>query len=260
MTGIYKIQSTINPKRIYIGSAVNTSDRKRKHLESLRRGDHHSIKLQRHFNKYGEEDLIFSVLIGCEKEELIKNEQFFIDSHSPYFNICPTAGSLLGCHWKCSEETKSRVSKAKKGQIPWNKGRTGLYKHTEETKKYLSSIKKGKQNSLGRILSEETKRKIGNANKGNKYCLGRKMSAETKFKIGNRVIKDSTRESIRNAHKGSHASEETKQKMRESKLGIKQSPETIAKRVETFKQKREYRKLEQLIKEYQEKIKQLKDC
>lgn len=38
---------------------------------------------------------------------------------------------------RLSEETKRRMSDAKKGIIPWNKGLTGVFHHTEESKKKI---------------------------------------------------------------------------------------------------------------------------
>lgn len=96
ISGIYKIQSKIKPERIYIGSAINISHRWNMHLFRLRKKEHHSSKLQNHYNKYGESDLLFSILLGCEISDLIKIEQYFIDSYRPWFNICKVAGSALG--------------------------------------------------------------------------------------------------------------------------------------------------------------------
>ena len=81
VSGIYKIQSLSHPERCYIGSAVNIDKRKKEHLNNLRKNKHANKKLQSHFNKYGETDLSFSLLLGCGKEDLIKNEQYFIDSY-----------------------------------------------------------------------------------------------------------------------------------------------------------------------------------
>ena len=60
--------------------------------------------------------------------------------------------AMTGKHWKCSGETKKRMSEAKKGKNPhlWSK----------ESRKKLSEARKGKK------LSEETKKKIGEACKG----------------------------------------------------------------------------------------------
>ena len=94
--GIYKIQSIIKPERIYIGSTVDFIDRRKGHLFNLRHNNHHSPKLQHHYSKYGERDLKFSLILSCDKDLLLVNEQFFIDAHSPWFNISHTAGSNKG--------------------------------------------------------------------------------------------------------------------------------------------------------------------
>jgi group I intron endonuclease len=62
IVGVYKIQSIIKPERIYIGSTVDMVNRWWTHLYYLRNGDHHSPKLQRHYNKYGEDDLVFEII------------------------------------------------------------------------------------------------------------------------------------------------------------------------------------------------------
>lgn len=97
MKAIYKISSIAKPTRIYVGSAINFENRKSVHLCELKNKKHGNVKLQRHFNKYGKEDLVFSIIEPVEnREELIQREQFYIDTFLPYFNICPTAGSNLG--------------------------------------------------------------------------------------------------------------------------------------------------------------------
>ena len=56
----------------------------------------------------------------------------------------------------------------RKGSKPWNKGKTGLPKHSEEHKRKISEAHKGKK------FSEETKRKMSEAGKGrrNQESLG----------------------------------------------------------------------------------------
>ena len=51
---------------------------------------------------------------------------------------------------------------SKKDSIPYNKGKTGLYKHTDATKEKMS------KNRKGRVTSEEAKEKISKANTGKK--------------------------------------------------------------------------------------------
>lgn len=129
ISGIYKIQSKIHPDRIYIGSAVDTQNRWNKHISLLKRGIHHSHKLQRYFNKYPD-SLQFCVIFVCLKEDLIKYEQKFMDELSPYFNECRVAGSQLG--FKHSKETIEKL----KG----NKNTLG-FKHSEEFKQGVSRAK-----------------------------------------------------------------------------------------------------------------------
>jgi group I intron endonuclease len=183
ISGIYQIQSKIKPERIYVGSAVNINNRWKNHLKELRRGLHHSKKLQRHFDKYGEVDLQFSVLLGCDKEDLIKTEQYFIDSHNPYFNICKIAGNTLGTHRKLSEETRKRMSFARIGKSNPNYG-----KHP----------------------SDELKKKMGLINKGNKYSVGRKRP--------DTIVRNKNNK-YGSLNKGVKKSEEHKRKISESKKG-----------------------------------------
>ena len=98
VSGIYQIQSKVKPKRIYIGSSQKIGNRWYDHLMMLRKNKHYNKRLQEHYNKYGESDLQFSILIGCEKSRLKANEQFFMDCFNPYFNIDKTNGA--GYHYR----------------------------------------------------------------------------------------------------------------------------------------------------------------
>jgi group I intron endonuclease len=128
ISGIYKIESKIHPERFYIGSAVNIADRWRLHLLELRRNNHRNSRLQNHYNKYGDSDFSFSILLGCDKQDLLKIEQYFLDSCNPWFNICKTAGSKLGV--KATEETRRKLSVSHKGKPSNMKGK----RHTKEAK------------------------------------------------------------------------------------------------------------------------------
>lgn len=76
-----------------------------------------------------------------------------------------------------SEETRKRLSESHKGLPNPNKGKTDLFRHTEEAKRKIADASRGNTYCLGRHLSEEHKRKIGIKSKG------RKVSEETKEKI-----------------------------------------------------------------------------
>ena len=91
-----------------------------------------------------------------------------------------------------SEETKRKISEAKKGKT-----------RSEETKRKMSEALKGKNHPFyGKSHSEETKRKLSEINKG------KTLSEETKRKMSE-------------AKKGENLSKETKRKLSEAKKGKK---------------------------------------
>lgn len=107
-TGVYSI-SFKNSKKIYVGSASKTSgeiksgkgfySRWRKHIALLKSNKHYSPKLQNAFNKYGEQNLVFTILVLCDPENCITKEQELIDKHDSYnkgYNLRPKANSNLG--------------------------------------------------------------------------------------------------------------------------------------------------------------------
>lgn len=257
ISGIYQICSKVKPERIYIGSAVNIHKRWALHMDDLRKNKHHSRKLQRHYNKYGKEDLQFSVLICCDKNDLIKTEQYYIDSHRPYFNISPTAGSTLGMKFSIehkqnlsrahkgkpmAEETKKKIGDANRGKsrpihvvikIIETRKANGGYAHTEETKRKISELQKGKKRpkrpnwthepwNKGKsgIYSDEYRKKLSESHKGKKMpeeqrlkMIGRKASEESKIKRSLRSRGEN------NPNFGKHPSNETRQKMSDAKKG-----------------------------------------
>jgi len=100
-TGVYCILCTASGKR-YIGSSASSiMGRWHLHRKQLRKGNHHSLHLQRAWTKYGESSFDFTVLATCAPDECITMEQKFIDafraSERHYgYNINPNARSPLG--------------------------------------------------------------------------------------------------------------------------------------------------------------------
>lgn len=116
-SGIYQILNTVNNKR-YIGSSVNIKKRWWEHRNQLRNNKHHSVTLQRAFNKYGEEAFKFEVLqLVDDPNHLLAYEQSFLDYFKSYkkelgYNVCSIAGNTLGR--KHSEESKHKMSEARR--------------------------------------------------------------------------------------------------------------------------------------------------
>ena len=141
MTVIYRISSKLKIGRYYIGSAASFSKRRNKHMEDLKKGKHHSPKLQNHVNKYGINDLSFDILEKIEDTSLLlEREQYYLNMLEPYFNISLIAGSRQGL--KNSKSHNDKISKAMKTAMLGNKN--GI----------------GNKGNSGRSLSEEHKRKI----------------------------------------------------------------------------------------------------
>jgi group I intron endonuclease len=94
MGGIYQILNTANNKR-YIGSTQNFSVRLYDHRKMLRKGNHHSAKLQRAYSKYGETSFVFEPIIECAVSMLTWYEQQVMDKLGADYNIHPAAGCIL---------------------------------------------------------------------------------------------------------------------------------------------------------------------
>jgi len=245
MTGIYKIQSKIKPERCYIGSAVNVKTRWQKHINELDKNIHHSSKLQRHYNKYGKDDLIFSIITTCSKEYLIQNEQFFIDAYKPWFNIAKIAGNcMMGRNH--SIETKKKMSQKAMG----NKNSLG-YKKTEE------QIRKSSEKTKGRKMSNEQKQKLSNAHKGKKLTQehiekiansnrGKKRLPDVGIKISvakkGHIVTEETRSKLSKINLGKKLSQTHRENVIKALIGRKKSPETIEKLRDSIKKSWEFRK------------------
>lgn len=85
MIGIYEIINK-DTKKSYIGSSKQIEKRWEQHLQVLEKGEHHSILLQRAWNKYGKECFEFIVKEECKEEELLVREQKYLDL-KPEYNI-----------------------------------------------------------------------------------------------------------------------------------------------------------------------------
>lgn len=178
VSGIYQIGSTIKPSRIYIGSSINISTRWSLHKSDLKLGKHINAKMQNHYNKYGEDDFVFTIIEQCPHDSLITKEQLHMDNLNPYFNIRKIAASNLGL--KMSDETKKKLSEGRTGEKHHNYGK----KASDETKRKMSESQKKREHRRGFKLSDETKKKLSEANSGEKhYLYGKQMPGETKNKL-----------------------------------------------------------------------------
>ena len=187
-TGVYEICNAANGKR-YVGSAADFRKRRVMHLSVLRRGKHHSVVLQRAWDKYGEAAFSFNLLLACSRKDLVFYEQRCMDGLSSEYNIAKVAGSSLGL--VLSPEHRAKISAAgiERMRSPEARAKKSSdnigYRHSPE------AIEKMRLAALGRVCSPETREKMRLVN------IGRKHSAETRAKMsvaakGNQRAKIST--------------------------------------------------------------------
>ena len=175
--GIYKIENMING-RLYIGSSNQLRRRFYLHKWDLRRGKHHSITLQRSWDKYGEGAFQFTILLYCTVVMLRFYEQRGIDSLDTVnpakgFNICCDASSAgTGRVW--TDEQKRAKSIERKGK-----------KVTPKTLKHLiASRKRGPDHPMfGKHHTKESRKKISEALKGRKVWNKGKHTNNNQAKI-----------------------------------------------------------------------------
>ena len=105
--GIYCIINIKNGHK-YIGSSTNMHQRLMCHHSWLRRGSHHSIYLQRAWNKYKEENFKFEIIEECLEENLKAKEEYYLLNLKPVYNICKEAYSTAGREYKESTRLKHR--------------------------------------------------------------------------------------------------------------------------------------------------------
>jgi group I intron endonuclease len=190
--GVYLIYNLVNQK-VYVGQSRNVRNRLFVHKSSLRLGKHVNTYLQNAFNKYGEDKFVFRSVEYCEIENLTEREEYWMDQFNST-NL--TRGYNLmraKTHGGISEETRAKMSKARKGKI-----------HSEESRAKISVAKKGK------IISEEHRAKMSEVQKG------KILSEEHRAKIGasqkGKVILEETRAKISEGNKGKIRSEEHRAK------------------------------------------------
>lgn len=143
--GIYQIRNLINGKR-YIGSSKHIYLRFRQHRTKLNCRKHDSIILQRAWDKYGEVNFAFEVIERVAELSMLQNrEQYHLDLWQSAksgigYNTLPLAYRTAG-RPPMSTEARKKISDSRKGVIPWNKGKQGIY--SEETLEKMSRNRTG---------------------------------------------------------------------------------------------------------------------
>ena len=161
-SGVYWIKNLVN-HHVYIGSSKNVKERWRKHIKLLEKNKHHSIHLQRAWNKYEEDNFVFEILEKVEnKKNLIEREQIYLDIFKPEYNIYIIAGSASGT--KLSSERKEKIKQqvgkennpnSKLTQKQINEIREGYIKNKYSVKMLTNKYNVGKS-CIRRIIDNES--------------------------------------------------------------------------------------------------------
>ena len=107
---IYEIRNLVNLDR-YIGSSINPKSRKREHFNSLSKNTHHSIVLQRAFNKYGKDSFQFIVIEEQIPYEILRErEDYWIKKLNPKYNIYQSATRASNKDFNFTEDTKTKIA------------------------------------------------------------------------------------------------------------------------------------------------------
>ena len=171
--------------KYYIGQTIEEERRRKDFLGTKK--IYSGPKINRAREKYGPENFKYDVLVRLESDNSEELHSYlnileigFIkmyDSVNKGYNACDGGSkSVSGFHH--SDETRKKMSEMKKGKPSWNKG----IPMSEETKKRQSESHIGKKH-FGIHHSEETKKKISEAHKGQHYLKGVPKSEEHRKKI-----------------------------------------------------------------------------
>lgn len=182
--GIYAITNLVNGKMI-IGQSADIYRRWKDYRVALRGHRYKNIHLQRAWDKYGENNFQFHILILCSIDNLDGEEIRLIKKYgttNPDFGYNIESG---GNRSPMTEETRRKLSKA----------------------------------NIGKIISAETRRKISNANKGQKRSFEFKQKMR-EMKVGNKnpnfgkPHSEEHKKKLSCAQKGKPKSEDTKLRMK----------------------------------------------
>lgn len=154
ISGIYIIKS-IESGNFYIGSSNNIYHRLSSHKRCLRKQIHNNFILQRAYNKYGLDNMIFEILEECPREKLFEKEQYYISNLKPKYNIdknATRAGAVM------SKESRERMSRSRKGKPSFRKGIPNLKPGRKRTQEEIEKFKKlchGENNPNQKLKKED---------------------------------------------------------------------------------------------------------
>ena len=139
---VYKYVNNINGK-VYIGQTTRTLEERHKEHERNQK-----TAFDKALSKYGSKSFTCEVLRWCEtEEELNEAEIYYIKLYNslvPFgYNMCEGGNNTKGYTHK--DESKQKMSVAKKGKYLGSDNPFYNKTHSEETREKLSKARKGKK-------------------------------------------------------------------------------------------------------------------
>src|ERR1700722_11487271 len=236
---IYIATNTVNGKK-YIGQTIYTMEhRKYAHRrDALNKGS--NLLFHKAIRKYGFDVFRWETIVsGLDQDNLDYHEIRFIAKYKTRdpngYNLTDGGNGTLGRKGnKLSEEHKNKISNGNKGKVRSKETRDKLraISKTNVTREHIERLR---AINTGRKHTEEAKARIGAASRGNKYGLGKKHTQEAKNKIG--AASKGNKYCL-----GKTPSEYTRMRASQTHKGRKQSPELVARRLETRRMNREKKK------------------
>ena len=102
-SGIYSITNHYSAKK-YIGSSGDIARRFSEHKRLLERGIHPNQHLQNSWTKHTEVAFSFDIILEVEAEQLLDQEQLFLDTYTALYNIRKKTTGVRGEHHPSSQQ------------------------------------------------------------------------------------------------------------------------------------------------------------
>jgi len=189
---IYQWQNILN-KKVYIGQTGQIlKERKSEHLTMLKGNYHCNLHLQNAFNKYGKDNFIIEPLLEIEGTQAeindIETQMINAVPENMRYNIALIGGASFRGRTH-SPESRTKMSKARKGKLVGNKNPFYGKTHSIEARERLSETGKN------RITTLETRERMSKAFKGRKHSLEHRMNLSKAWR-NREPMKDETRKKM----------------------------------------------------------------
>lgn len=162
LCGAYELKHVASGK-VYYGSTGDLERRRREHLNSLRRGDHHNHALQELVRDDPNVELIFYPTGSLDEARALEQERI---NQATGLNVAVDATTSVNGIMSVPE-----VAARHSAKLTGNTNALGS-KHTQEWKEQQAERMKGNKHALGSRHSEETRRRY------TEQRTGRKLSPE----------------------------------------------------------------------------------